>query len=55
MKSIYLLFLFFSIFLNAQEKTETTALDVQYFSGNVMAHTDDLQHFLQVENFQNHT
>lgn len=47
MKSIYLLFLFFSIFLYAQEKTETTALDVQYFSGNVMAHTDDLQHFLQ--------
>lgn len=47
MGKLYFLLLFFSLVLSAQEKTETTALDVQYFRGNVMPHTDDLQHFLQ--------
>lgn len=46
MKKIYFALLFFSNTLFAQEKTETTALDIQYFTGNAMAHTDDLQHFL---------
>lgn len=39
--------LFFCHFLFAQEKTETTSLDVTYFKGNVLPHTDDLQHFLK--------
>lgn len=47
MRKIYFFFLFISTLIIAQEKTETTALDVQYFRGNAMAHTDDLQHFLQ--------
>lgn len=47
MRKLYFLLLLFSTFLYAQEKTETTALDVQYFRGNVMPHTDDLDYFLQ--------
>lgn len=47
MGKYYFLLLLFSTLLLAQEKTETTALDVNYFRGNSMSHTDDLQHFLK--------
>ena len=46
MRKFYFVLLLFSASLLAQEKTETMALDVNYFTGNVMPHTDDLQHFL---------
>lgn len=44
----YFLFLFLLVFTASfgQEKGETTAVDVTYFTGNVLPHTDDLNHLI---------
>lgn len=47
MNKYYFLLWLFSFFLHAQERTETTAIDVSFIRSNVLPHTDDLQHFLQ--------
>lgn len=46
MKHFYLVVFFFSGFVFSQENRETSAIDVSYFRGNVLPHTDDLNHLV---------
>ncbi len=46
MSKLYFLLVLFSIVVFAQDKKETNAVDVILIKGNVLPHTDDLQHLV---------
>jgi len=48
MKNFYFLFLLFfiSTAIFSQEKKETNGIDINYFRGNILPHTDDLNHLI---------
>lgn len=46
MKKLYLLFFLYATFAFSQENNETNAIDVTYFRGNILPHTDDLDQLI---------
>ena len=46
MRKIYYLLFLFTTFVFAQENKETNAIDVTYFRGNILPHTDDLDQLI---------
>ncbi len=46
MRLFFYTLLFISFFVFSQKKTETNAIEINYFRGNVLQHTEDLGHLL---------
>lgn len=46
MRKFYYLLFFCATFAFSQENKETNAIDVTYFRGNILPHTDDLNHLI---------